>query len=356
MKENERLVLTRPDQFHAHLRTGELMYWTLRFLAQYYRVIVAMPNIAGRPICTLEDLRWYRGEVKKTIDRLHKEGLLVAEPMIYYMVKLTPATTPVMISAFKQEGDVIAMKYYPADAPTTNAQGGIPNLFDPYLRPTLREMEIAELTFSGHFQRSVKKVPLLESEQAALPDLCELCNLFPDLPIVMEHISSAEGIALVKELPENVCGTLAIQHMILTSTDIIAPHNLCMPPALSADDRDEVVAAALSGNPKFFSGDDTAAHWREKKECRKPATGVFNAPVSFPCLVQLFDECQGLDKIEFFTAQAGARAYGLPLGKDTITMVQAPWEVPYAYAGGELVPFLSEQTMAWRLESSVNFA
>ncbi|MCX6712954.1 MAG: hypothetical protein NTY66_01965 [Candidatus Vogelbacteria bacterium] len=343
------ITFRKPFDLHAHLRTGQLMYWTLKYLVQYYRVIVAMPNIAERPICTLDDLIWYRAQVNAVLDQLRREGILTEEVTILYMIKLTPATTPEMIRQFKREKDVIGMKYYPADAPTTNAAGGIADLRAKSLAPVLRHMEFCGLPFSGHFQHSIKTgLDLFYTEQSALSDLRWLAEEYPNLRITVEHASTAETIAAIYYL-DNVRATLTVHHMSKTRNDALSPHYICMPPLQTSHDRQIVLKAAMSGSPKFMLGNDSAIHWREKKECRNPATGIWNAPTSLCKLVELFEESNSLDRWEFFSSGAGAQAYDLPLFDDEITLRREEWTVPHSYAEGQLVPFLSEEKLAWRL-------
>lgn len=347
-QEGSSITLTRPDDFHCHLRTGKLLELTLEHLANYNKLIVAMPNIKERPICDLSDLDWYRSEVFRAHDKLLASGRIKRPVEIFFMIKLTPQTTPALIEKLVQDPFVLAMKYYPEGA-TTNSSGGIPDLKMPALRSVFRAMEATNLPFSGHFERP--DGDFLTREQRALPDLHWLCDTFPQLRIVMEHISSAVGIKAVISLLPRVAGTITIQHMILTTSDVVGqPHNFCLPVAKTEEDRRVVLEAAISGASNFFSGNDSAVHFRYLKECGKVAAGIYNAPVAFPRLLECFDDCGMLDRLRLFSADNGRRFYHLSLTgqSETIEMVKKDWEVPGAYCEGEIVPFLAGQKIAWQ--------
>ena len=262
----KKCTISRPADFHVHLRTGRLMYLTLKFLVRYYNLIVAMPNIKDHPICTLEDLIWYRAQVEATLEQLRNEGFLPRprEFQVLYMIKLTPQTTPAMIVEFKAEPDVVAMKEYP-DNTTTNSMGGIPNIrATGLLQETLRAMEQYDLPLSRHCEKP--GVGLLQAEMEALPDLCWLIRTYPKMRIVMEHVSTKEGTILILQAPANVVATITIQHLLLTTNDVLGQnHNLCRPVAQSAEDLAFLIQCATSGNPKFFFGSDSAIHPSERK-------------------------------------------------------------------------------------------
>jgi dihydroorotase len=202
-----------------------------------------------------------------------------------------------------------------------------------------------------HGELDRPRVLVTDRGQAFLPTLGFLADTFPDLRIVLEHVSSADAVKAVMQLGQNVAATITAHHLCLTLNDVIGygvqPHHACMPTPRSFEDRDQLIAAAISGNPKFFLGSDTAPHLRAKKECAKGACGVYTAPVLPQVLAQVFDDHGALDKLEDFTSTFGAAFYQIPLCEETITLRKGSWVVPEEMDG--IVPFRAGTELAWCL-------
>jgi dihydroorotase len=192
----------------------------------------------------------------------------------------------------------------------------------------------------------------LDRERKFLSVLKHIASAFPELKIVMEHVTTAEAIECVGTLPANVAATITVHHLFLTLNDVIgdklAPHNFCKPVAKRPEDRNALLAAATSGNPKFFLGTDSAPHLQASKECAAGCAGVFTAPVAIPLLIELFDQYGDLGELEDFCSGYGADFYGLPRNERTITLIQKPWTVPSTYDG--VVPFWAGKQLQWQME------
>ena len=202
-----------------------------------------------------------------------------------------------------------------------------------------------------HGELDQERTIVTKREEAFLPTLARLATKFYDLKIVLEHVSTKAGVKMVKQLGENVAATITAHHLYLTLNDIIGygvqPHNACNPMPKDFDDRDALIKAATSGNPKFFLGSDTAPHTRDKKECAKGACGVFTAPVLPELLAEIFEQAGQLDQLENFTSRFGAEFYGLPLNQGNIVLVKEEWVVPWQI--GSVVPFRAGTKLQWKL-------
>ena len=198
-----------------------------------------------------------------------------------------------------------------------------------------------------HGELSFFRTLVTKREEAFLPTFFTLAEMFPRLKIVLEHISTAKGIEAVKQLGENIAGTITLQHCMCTLNDVVGdgvrPHNACMPIYKDFSDRDAILSAATSGSPKFFLGSDTAPHRKENKECARGACGVFSAPILPELLVEIFEKANALDKLEDFSSRFGAEFYGLPLNEGQITLVAQEWTVSAEY--GNVVPFSAGQKL-----------
>lgn len=350
LKETEKITLVRPDQPHAHLRTGRFMELTLKLLS-HYGIIVAMPNIDNmpmlneRPIVTLADLNWYRDQVNRTLEHLWNTGQINHVPEIRYMMKLTQNTTTSMIEQFSKVHDIIAVKAY-FEGTTTNSDGGIVDLRASSFQSTLKAIERCGLVSSWHFEKP--RAPLLLAESAAMPDFCWLVDKYRRMRIIMEHVSTSQAIFLIEQMAENVAGTIAIQHLLLTASDVFGQnHNFCHPVAKMPEDQAALRNAAFSGNPKFISADDSAVHLRVNKECAKAKGGCFNAEVAYPKLVQLFESntADPHRMLGMFTSDFFRRFYHLPPQTGKIVLERKTWEVPLMYEEGLAVPFLAGETL-----------
>jgi dihydroorotase len=325
------------DDFHVHLRQGDMLAHVLPYTAEQCARALVMPNTTP-PILTPEDVANYRKEIEASLPE-HSSFT----PLMTF--KIVPSTTPEMVRELKKAG-VVAGKLYP-EGVTTNSEDGVKDLSQLYPVYTAMEQEGLVLCLHGE----VPGVFSMDRESAFLSTLRQLAKDFPKLKIVLEHATTAEAVETVAELPDNVAATLTVHHLRITLDDVIGdkinPHHFCKPIAKRPEDRSALVKAATSGNPKFFLGTDSAPHSVESKECCCGAAGVYTAPVMLPVLAELFDEMGALDKLEDFTSTFGANHYGLPYNTGTIHLTKKPWIVPEQYDG--VVPFMAGKTLQWRI-------
>ena len=311
-----------------------------------------MPNTRPEAVRNAEQAKAYYDEIKEALDKLGKRGKF--KPLM--TIEITEQTTPAMIRAAKKAG-VIAGKIYPR-AQTTNSEDGVSvaGYTSQQMMAVYRAMADCGMLLLLHGEIPDYSVLGRNREAAFLKILRVISGCFPDLKIVLEHITTAAAVQAVRELP-NVAATITVHHLMITADDVIGysessggkmqPHNFCKPIAKDPADRAALLEAATSGEPCFFYGGDSAPHLRGTKECADVCAGVFNAPVAMPLLAQIFDEQNALDKLENFTSCFGAQWYDLPLNEETITLIEEPWTVPAEYSG--VVPFMAGQTLKWRV-------
>lgn len=329
------LVLRRPDDFHVHLRQGAACSEFARDAqrAGWARVLV-MPNTVP-PIVDAAGLRSYQRVIESAAPGL--------KALMTFQIR--PEQTEEDIRQLKAAG-AVAGKLYP-DGVTTHSDTGIRDLKAIY--PVLEAMEKQELVLCIHGEDPA--APLMEREAQFLKHLKTLQTQFPTLRIVLEHVSSQKGIQAVLQAGPKVAGTLTVHHLLYTIDDLAGglfnPHLFCKPILKTPADRKAIQEAALSGNPKFFFGSDSAPHPRDQKEASLVKAGIYSMPVSLSLLAQFFEERGALDRLEPFVSQYGAEFYGLPLNSGTIRLEKEPWTVSKLYHN--TVPLLAGERLPWRL-------
>lgn len=343
----DRITLRRFDDMHCHFRIGPIMADVVPFTAHYADRAVAMPNLRPRAILTGEDVIWYRNHLIQLLDGRRFGNLPIFEPLM--TIEIRDNTTPEIIAQAKRAG-AVAGKVYPRGV-TTNSDEGLSNFFSEKTLETFRAMQDAGMLLLLHGELDSANTLVTEREGDFLPILRSLAFKFPDLKIVLEHVSTRDGVEEVQALGKNVASTITAHHLCLTLNDVIGygiqPHNACNPMPKSFDDQLALIKAATSGNPKFFLGSDSAPHPRENKECAKGACGIFTAPVLPSLLAEIFAQYGALGRLEDFTSRFGAEFYGLPLNKGDITLVKHEWTVPKQI--GIVVPFRAGTKLQWRL-------
>jgi len=327
------LILPLPDDFHIHLRQGkDLVNYAQSAMQQFGRVL-AMPNTEP-PINSAESVRKY------------KEEILAAAPNLEILLtfKLNKNYSEQELREMQKNG-AVAAKYYPLGV-TTNSQDGVAKIEDMY--PTIELMEKLNLVLCLHGEEP--EAFCLDREKEFLKHLEKLCKTFPELRIVLEHVSSAEAVECVKRLPQNVAATITVHHLILTLNDIVGdslrPQNFCKPLPKFPKDKEAVRAAVFSGNSKFFLGTDSAPHSLEKKECLCGAAGVYSAPVAIPILIEEFENENKLDLLSNFIAGFGADFYGIPRQTKKVAYTKKEWQVPKTIDGA--VPLKAGEILRWQ--------
>jgi len=330
------LTLIKPDDFHNHLREGELMPHLVRETAKVFARSNVMPNLVP-PVVNAAGMQKYHEELKAVGTDL--EFLMT--------IKVMPDTTPEVVAEAKAAG-ASAAKLYPQGV-STHSEDGVTDLKALY--PVFAALEEAELPLLIHGE--MPAVEEMTAEEAFLPALKGIVANFPKLRIVLEHVSSKAGVEAVKELPETIAGTVTVHHLLLTINDVrtdhgIEPHHYCRPVCKRESDRQALLEVTLTGHHKFFLGTDSAPHLRETKEVSgEPMRGVYTTPVALPLLIELFEDHDCLPKLEAFTSKYGADFYQLPYNSQQVTFKREAWTVPGEYFG--VVPLSAGEQLDWQL-------
>jgi dihydroorotase len=338
---SQTLTIRRPDDWHVHLRDGEMLRTVAPFTARQFARAIIMPNLAP-PITTVKGASAYRDRI------IAAAGPGFTPLMTCY---LTDDTSPDEIARGFEEGAWIAAKLYPAGA-TTNSASGVTDIRNIY--PALERMQRIGMVLCVHGEVTDPNVDVFDREAVFIERVLKpLVVDFPELKIVFEHITTSEAVGFVTETGANIAATVTPQHLQINRNALFAgglrPHAFCLPVAKREEHRLAVRKAATSGSPKFFLGTDSAPHAREAKESACGCAGIFNAPFALESYAKVFDEEDALDRFEGFASENGPRFYGLPLNEGTITLERGECEVPDEIAG--LVPLHAGETLGWKLSS-----
>lgn len=331
----ETIEIRRPDDLHLHLREGRALGAYARRAALHFARVLAMPNTSP-PILTADDLRSYRALILEAAPRL--------EPLMTF--KITESLGKREVRELAAAG-AVAGKLYPRGA-TTNSDDGVRRLEAAF--PAFEAMEEAGLVLCIHGEEP--EAPALERERAFLPSLRGVVKRFPWLRVVLEHVSSREGVEAVLELPETVAATVTVHHLLFTIDDLLGgpldPHFFCRPLLKGEADRAAIERVVLEGNPRFFFGSDSAPHPRSAKE--RGAAGVYSMPVALPLLAAFFSGHGRAEALEPFVSRYGAEFYRLPLNDGRLTLRRSAWRVPQELDG--VVPLMAGRELAWSVDES----
>ena len=341
----DRLTLPRPDDWHLHLRDGAHLAAVLPHTAQRFARAIVMPNLKP-PVTTTALAAAYRERILAALPA----GLTFEPLMTLY---LTDNTRPEEIRTAQASGFVHAVKYYPAGA-TTNSDSGVTDIAR--CQAVLETMAEVGLPLLVHGEVTDGHVDIFDRERVFLErTLAPLVERLPALRVVVEHITTREAAQFVRAAGPNVAATITVHHLLINRNAIFAggvrPHMYCLPVAKREEHRLALVEAALSGNPKFFLGTDSAPHARHTKEADCGCAGVYTAHAGIELYAEVFDAAGALDRLEGFACRYGPAFYRLPVNRDTITLERRPLTVPahYAYGDDALVPFRAKETVAWSL-------
>lgn len=342
----ETLTIRRPDDWHVHLRDGEMLDAVAAYTARQFARAIVMPNLAP-PVTTVAAAAAYRARILAAVP----EGSDFTPLMTCY---LTDDADPAEIARGFADGVWAAAKLYPAHA-TTNSAHGVTDIAN--LRPALEAMQLIGMPLLVHGEVTDPAVDIFDREAVFIDRVfAGLVRDFPALKIVFEHITTADAVAFVESTGPNIAATVTPQHLIINRNAIfdggIRPHAYCLPVAKRERHRLAVRRAAVSGSAKFFLGTDSAPHAIGRKEAACGCAGIFNAPFALESYAGVFDEDYALDKFEAFASENGPNFYGLPLNEGRITLVRAPVDVPEALPAADtrIVPFQAGETLKWRLE------
>lgn len=338
------LTLTRPDDWHIHFRDGAAMRSVLPDTARVFGRAIAMPNLKP-PVVSVADAAAYRDRLRAAA------GSTAFDPLM--TLYLTDNTQPDEIRRARASGFVHAVKYYPAGA-TTNSDSGVTGLAKAY--QAIAAMEEVGMPLLLHGEVVDADVDVFDREAVFIErHLVRLMNDFPRLKIVLEHITTRQAVEFVAAAPANVAATITPHHLLYNRNALfhggIRPHMFCLPVLKREQHRQALVAAAISGNPTFFLGTDSAPHAVGAKETACGCAGIYSAHAAIELYAEAFEEAGALDRLEAFASFYGADFYGLPRHADTITLRRESWTAPARLELGDetLIPLRAGETIRWRV-------
>ena len=341
----DRITLTRPDDLHLHLRDGAALAAVLPDTARRFARAIVMPNLKP-PVRTTEEALAYRARILAALPA----GLEFEPLMTLYLTDDTPAEEIVRARASDR---VFGVKLYPAGA-TTHSDAGVTRISRCF--HALEKMQDVGLPLLIHGESTDPAVDVFDREKAFIEEvLGPLVERFPDLKIVLEHITTRDAVHYVEVTGPNIAATITAHHLLMNRNAMflggIRPHHYCLPVLKREEHREVLLEAATSGNPKFFLGTDSAPHARHTKETACGCAGMYTAHAALELYATAFEEAHALDRLEDFAGRFGAQFYGLPRNRGTVTLVRESWTVPetLAFGEGELVPLRAGEAIPWRL-------
>ncbi|MDD5319680.1 MAG: dihydroorotase [Methylococcales bacterium] len=340
------LTITRPDDWHTHVRNGAVLKTVLPHTARQFARAIIMPNLKP-PVTTVAQALAYREEILQAIPA----GGDFTPLMTLY---LTGSTTATEIKKAAESEHVHAFKLYPAGA-TTHSDSGVADIKAVY--PLLAAMEKQDIPLLIHGEVTDQNCDIFDRERVFIEThLSGIVENFPNLRIVVEHVTTTEAVQFVQAGGNNIAATITPQHLLFNRNAILAggirPHYYCLPIIKREQHRLALVAAATSGNPKFFLGTDSAPHITPLKETACGCAGCYSAHAALELYAEVFDRADSLDKLEGFASFYGADFYRLPRNSGTVTLEKTPWTVPAAYGVNELTitPLQANEELNWKMQ------
>jgi dihydroorotase len=343
-----RLTLTRPDDWHLHLRDGAAMASVLPHTAREFGRAIVMPNLRP-PVTTLESAMAYRERILEALPQSGPESRF--EPLM--TLYLTDNTSPEELRRAKASGKVHGVKLYPSGA-TTNSDHGVTDLNK--VQAALETMAEIDLPLLIHGEVTDHTVDVFDREAVFIDTLLSpLLQRLPELRVILEHITTRQAAEFVASASERVAATITVHHLMYNRNSIfqggIRPHMYCLPILKREVHREALVAAAISGSPKFFLGTDSAPHPKGAKEAACGCAGIYTAHAALPLYAEVFEDAGALDKLEGFASFYGPDFYRLPRNTETVELVREDWEVPaeYAFGAETIFPLRAGETVRWRI-------
>tara|TARA_R110000823_G_scaffold307678_1_gene430906 strand:+ start:6867 stop:7919 length:1053 start_codon:yes stop_codon:yes gene_type:complete len=343
------ITITRPDDWHVHLRDGAALANTAADMARYFGRVIVMPNLTP-PVITVDDALAYRTRILGAMQNLPRRF----EPLM--TLYLTDTTSPSEIYRAAETPEVHAVKLYPAGA-TTNSEAGVAELEALY--PVLDAMQEMDLPLLVHGEVTQPEVDVFDRERVFIErHLAPIVSAFPKLRVVLEHITTQDAVQFVSAASDRVAATITAHHLLLNRNHMLAggirPHFYCLPVLKRSTHQQALVEAAISGNPKFFLGTDSAPHSSVSKETACGCAGVYSAHAALELYAEVFAAQNALDKLEGFASHFGADFYQLPRNTDTVTLQPEAWQVPPQLPLGDttLTPLRAGEAVGWRVLAS----
>ncbi len=340
------LKLARPDDWHLHLRQGEVMRSVVGMTAKQMGRAIVMPNLSP-PVRNAQEALRYRKEIVCSLPK----GTSFNPLMTLY---LTDKTTKQNIIEAGNNEHVYAVKLYPAGA-TTNSESGVTSVLGVY--PVIEQMQKEGVPLLLHGEVTHADIDVFDREKVFIETvLAPLLKNFPELKVVLEHITTKEAVDFVFGSSDNVAATITAHHLLANRNHMlvggIKPHYYCLPVLKRKSPHQEaLIAAATSGSAKFFLGTDSAPHDKYQKESACGCAGVFSAHAAIELYAEVFDRANKIEMLEGFASHHGPDFYGLKRNTESITLEKNSWVVPESYklANSEIVPFFGGRSLSWRL-------
>jgi dihydroorotase len=339
------LTITRPDDWHLHVRNGAVLKTVLPHTARQFARAIIMPNLKP-PVTTVAQALAYREEILQAVPA----DVDFTPLMTLY---LTSSTTIAEIKTAAKSDHIYAFKLYPAGA-TTNSDSGVTDI--KAIFPLLAEMEKQDIPLLIHGEVTDEHCDIFDRERVFVDtSLTDIVNNFPELRTVVEHVTTTEAVQFVEATGSNIAATITPQHLLFNRNAILAggirPHYYCLPIIKREHHRLALVAAATSGNPKFFLGTDSAPHTTSLKETSCGCAGCYSAHAALELYAEAFDRAGSLDKLEGFASFYGADFYRLPRNSGTVTLEKTTWKVPAVYGQANLLitPLMANEELSWKL-------
>lgn len=339
------LTITRPDDWHVHLRDGEVLTNTVKDISRYFGRAIVMPNLVP-PV------------TDKALAESYYQRIMAAQPRADFqplmVLYLTDSTTPETIIEAKESGLVFAAKLYPAGA-TTNSSSGVTDISK--MGDVFAAMQSVGMPLLIHGEVTTNDIDIFDREHVFIDTILKpLVATYPDLRVVLEHITTKNAVDFVNSASENVAATITVHHLMFNRNHMlvggIRPHYFCLPILKRNIHQQALIEAATSGDAKFFLGTDSAPHAKHAKESSCGCAGVYSAHAAIELYAEVFEQENALDKLEAFASLNGPQFYQLPINSDKITLVKKSWSVPATLAFGSdvIVPLRSDESITWQVE------
>jgi dihydroorotase len=341
--------LKTPDDWHLHLRDGSALTTTVPHTAAQFGRAIVMPNLKP-PVTTAAAALAYRERILQHVPT----GNPFQPLMTLY---LTDGLKPEEITKAATSDSIIAVKYYPAGA-TTNSENGVTDISKVY--PALEAMIEARMPLLLHGEVTDHEIDIFDREQRFIDDvLAPLTNRYPELRLVLEHITTKNAVDFVNAQTDNVAASITVHHLLYNRNDLLAggvrPHFYCLPILKRNIHQKALLEAATCGSAKFFLGTDSAPHEQHLKETACGCAGIYSAPAAIELYAEVFDACSALDKLEGFASIHGADFYGLPHNTGSITLTKSSWQMDsqFNFDGSVVVPIRAGEIINWKLQREI---
>jgi len=339
------LTIARPDDWHVHLRDGEALNNTVKDISRYFGRAIVMPNLVPPVINT-------------TLAKSYYERIMATQPSAHFkplmVLYLTDTTSAQDIIEAKDSGLVFAAKLYPAGA-TTNSSSGVTDVAN--LKDVFAAMQKVEMPLLIHGEVTRDEIDIFDREQVFIDTiLAPLVATYPELKVVLEHITTKNAVDFVNAASDNVAATITVHHLLFNRNHMlvggIRPHYFCLPILKRNIHQQALIAAATSGSSKFFLGTDSAPHAKHAKESACGCAGSYTAHAAIELYAEVFEQENALDKLEGFASLYGPAFYQLPVNEDKITLIKKSWQVPAILTFGSdvVVPIRADESIAWQVK------